>query len=245
MPELSYTPFERVSVGRPVFRIPYLVEAAAGKTVLDLGAYDETALTKTGTGYWLHGELSRKAALVIGVDNSASLPNEGLVTSSNSRILRIPLENLSELTRQFDFDVVVAGELLEHLPDPPGFLGRLRSDRGLSGRTLLITTPNATALHNCGLAFLRRESQHADHLQIYSYKTLNTLFARAGFADREIFPYHVLYSELCLRSGGFRRSVVRAAEAVVHGLEALFPFLAGGWIVKARIPEPAGAPGRN
>jgi hypothetical protein len=213
--------------------------------VLDLGAYDETALSKTGTGYWLHGELSRRAALVIGVDNSAALPSEGLVTSPNSRILRIPLENLSEVTRQFEFDVVVAGELLEHLPDPPGFLGRLRSDSRLSGRTLLVTTPNATALHNCGLAFLRRESQHADHLQIYSYKTLNTLFARAGFSDRQILPYHVLYSELCLRTRGARRSFVRAAELAVHGLEALFPFLAGGWIVKARIPAPAGVPGKN
>ena len=235
MQNLAYTPFEPVPVRRPVDRIPYLVQSVAGKTVLDLGAYDETALSKTGTSYWLHGELSRSAALVIGVDNSPALPEEGLETAPNSRILKFQLENLPELTRRFDFDVVVAGELIEHLSDPLAFLRNLRDDPRLSGRTLLITTPNATALHNCGLALLRRESQHADHLQIYSFKTLNTLFSRAGFPEYEIFPYHVLYSELCLRTGGLRRGLLRALEAGVHAFEALFPMVSGGWIVRARI----------
>jgi len=232
---VTYIPFERVPVGRPVFRIPYVVQAVAGKNVLDLGAYDETALSKAGTPYWLHGQLSRTAALVIGVDNSEALPDGGLVTSSNSRILKFDFESLPTLTKQFDFDIVVAGELIEHLPDPLGFLRRLRADPRLSGRTLIVTTPNATGLHNCGLAFLRRESQHADHLQIYSYKTLNTLFTRAGFADYEIFPYHALYSELCLRIHGIQRGLIRALEVGVHGLEALFPLVSGGFIVTARI----------
>jgi hypothetical protein len=233
---LTYAPFERVPVGRPVCRIPYLVEAAAGKTVLDLGAYDETALTKAGTPYWLHGELSRAAALVIGVDNSSALPEGGMVTGPNSRILKVDFADLPELTEEYDFDVVVAGELIEHLRDPLGLLVTLRDDRRLTGKTLMVTTPNATALHNCGLACLRRESQHADHLQIYSFKTLNTLFTRAGFIDFEILPYHVLFSELCLRSRGIRRSLVRAIELGVHGVETLFPLVSGGWIVKTRVP---------
>lgn len=235
MGNLTYTPFERVPARRPVYRIPYLVEAVAGKTVLDLGAYDETALSKTGTDYWLHGRLAESALLVIGVDNSQALPDEGVVTAPNSRILKFHFENLPELTQRFDFDVVVAGELIEHLSDPLSFLRKLRNDPRLSGRTLLITTPNATALHNCGLALLRRESQHGDHLQIYSYKTLNTLFGRAGFPDYEIFPYHVLYSELCLRTNGIQRGLIRALEAGVHGFEAIFPMISGGWIVRARI----------
>lgn len=233
---VAYAPFERLRVGRPVHRVPYLVEAALGKRVLDLGAYDETALTKAGTSYWLHGELSRTAALVIGVDNSEDLPEEGIETGPNSRILKVSLDSLPKLTKQYDFDVVVAGELIEHLRDPFGFLVDLRADPLLAGKTLMITTPNATALHNCGLACLSRESQHEDHLQIYSFKTLNTLFTRAGFVDFEILPYHVLFSELCLRTRGIRRRLVQALELGVHGVETLFPLVSGGWIVKARFP---------
>jgi methyltransferase family protein len=235
MRRLTYTPFESVPVRRPVFRIPYLVEAVTGKAVLDLGAYDETALTKTDTEYWLHGQLSRTARLVVGLDKSDALPQGGIVTAPNSRILKLDFADLPTVTRQFDFDVVVGGELIEHLSDPLAFLGGLRADPALSDRTLIITTPNATALHNAGLALVRRESQHQDHLQIYSYKTLNTLFVRAGFTDFEIFPYHVLYSELCLRMGGLRRGLIRVAEVAVHGMETLFPLLSGGWIVEARI----------
>ena len=49
--ELRYEPLERLRVPRPVDRISFLVAQCRGKSVLDLGAMDETAVdAKRGRG---------------------------------------------------------------------------------------------------------------------------------------------------------------------------------------------------
>ncbi len=103
-----------------------------------------------------------------------------------------------------------------------------------SGRELLATTPNATSFTNVILAVFNRESSHADHLQVFSYKTLNTLCCHAGFQEWEIRPYYVRYPEVRRRSRGLRGAVVAAAERMVNCGEFLFPLLAGGLILHVR-----------
>jgi 2-polyprenyl-3-methyl-5-hydroxy-6-metoxy-1,4-benzoquinol methylase len=72
---------------------------------------------------------------------------------------------------------VVAGELIEHLENPLQFLRSFRQVSRLKGKALLLSTPNATAIHNCLIALGNRESTHRDHLRILSFKTLSTLLA--------------------------------------------------------------------
>jgi hypothetical protein len=81
------------------------------------------------------------------------------------------------------------------------------------------------------LALASRESNHHDHLQIFSVKTLNTLCLRAGFQDWEIIPYHVYFTEMLLRSTGLRRFLVEISENLVNLAEGLFPLLSGGLIL--------------
>ena len=232
MASLAYTPLEKLTIRRPVDRLAFLREACRGKRVLDLGCYDETSLVKEGTSHWLHGEIGRVAASVLGVDSADALPAEGLVTGDNSRIVRGDVMRLDGVARPEDLDVIVAGELLEHLPDALGFLSGLR--RLFAGRELVLTTPNATSLTNMLLGLTGRENNHPDHLQIYSLKTLNTLCRRAGYGDWEIRPYYMTYAEMILRSGPAAKVAVRAAQATVNAGEALFPLLAGGLILHVR-----------
>jgi trans-aconitate methyltransferase len=229
MKSLRYVPLERLDVRRPVRRSRYIAEHCRDKVVLDLGCRDETALMKCDTPHWLHGEIAKAATRVIGVDNSKDVPAEGLVSAPNAKILRGDVNCLQEVVHDTDIQVLVAGELLEHLPEPLAFLRQLQ--RLYAGRQLLLTTPNATSLANVILAASKRESNHHDHLQIFSIKTLNTLCLRAGFQEWEILPYHVYFTEMILASKGPRRLFVQAAEHMVNWTETAFPMLSGGLIL--------------
>lgn len=234
----AYLPLERLQVPRPVDRISFIKNCCNGKTVLDLGAMDETAYTaKQGRGTWLHEEIAAVAHQVLGIDNSPLVPPDGLRTSKNSTIR---LGNIMQVgamleSESFSPDVIVAGELIEHLENPLLFLKGIRATDRLRGKTLILTTPNATALHNCLIGLISRESTHHDHLCIFSFKTLYTLCNRAGFAEWEIVPYSARFTEMKERNSGFRRSLVCVGEKVINGLEWLFPMMGFGYVVKIQV----------
>ena len=239
MQTLGYTPLEPVRVGRTVDRIDYIVSQCADRHVLDLGCYDETALVKRDTETWLHGRIARVAASVVGVDSSDAIPDEGLVTGPRSRIVRGDVLSFGGAPGSLGghlgdigatpIDVVVAGELIEHLPDTLAFLRAVKVR--WAGRRLILSTPNATSFTNVLLGAAHRESNHRDHLQIYSFKTLHTLCLRAGFEAWTVVPYHVRFTEMALRLAGARRVMVGAAERAVHLWERCFPLHAGGLIL--------------
>jgi hypothetical protein len=226
---LAYSPLEPIQVPRPVDRIEYIVSRCAGARVLDLGCYDETALVKRDTETWLHGRIAAVAAAVLGIDSSEAIPPDGLVTGPNSRIVRGDARAFADALGTGQWDVAVAGELIEHLPNALEFLLTVKA--GLAGRRLILSTPNATSLTNALLGAAGRESNHPDHLQVFSFKTLNTLCLRAGFASWTIVPYFVRYSEMILRARGARRAAVKGAERLVNLWERAFPLHAGGLIL--------------
>jgi hypothetical protein len=237
-PHLRYTPLERIAVVRPVDRVAFIALNCVGHRVLDLGAMDETAwAAKQGRGTWLHEEISRKALRVDGVDSSAQIPVEGLRTAPNATIWRGDITDPKGLVAalQDTPDVVVAGELIEHLENPLQFLKQLAAINCLSGKILILSTPNATALHNILVGLVRRESTHHDHLCILSYKTLATLCTRAGFLEWEIIPYYARFTEMHDRQSGLSRLAVRFAERLINALEWMFPLLSFGYIVRVRL----------
>ncbi len=238
VPRLQYTPLERVAVSRPVDRIPFIAHLCAGRRVLDLGAMDETAWqAKRGHGTWLHEEISRGALEVEGVDNSKVVPAEGLRTAPNALIRRGDVVDPEQIAATLTLtpEVIVAGELIEHLESPLQFLRGFRRSERLAGSTLVLSTPNSTALHNVLIGMMRRESTHRDHLCIFSYKTLATLCTRAGFTRWEITPYYARFTEMYQRQRGPARLAVRAAERVINLVEWLFPLLSFGYIVRIEL----------
>jgi hypothetical protein len=235
IPRLGYAPLERLTVAHPVDRIKFIAGACAGRRVLDLGAMDETAwAAKRGRGTWLHEEIGLVALRVDGVDNSAHIPADGLRTGPNATIRRGDITDPRRLVDELEEspDVVVAGEVIEHLENPLEFLRRFTGTDRLAGKTFILSTPNATALHNLLIGLVRRESTHHDHLCILSYKTLTTLCTRAGFSKWEIIPYFARFTEMQDRQSGLARLGVRVAERIVNALEWVFPLLSFGYIVR-------------
>lgn len=234
MRQLKYTPGEKLSVSTPVDRLKYITNACTGKNVLDLGCYDETALIKRESGTYLFGEISKVAKTHIGLDNAATLPEEGITFSPTERILKADIRDLNKIGLSVsDFDVIVAGELIEHLPNTAEFFSVIKET--FPGSRLICSTPNATSLTNCLLALSKKESCHIDHLQIYSFKTLNTLCIRAGFREWKIIPYHVKFTEMILRTVGLKKFSVVFSESLINMLERLFPLGSGGVILDIEV----------
>lgn len=235
--QLSYTALEKIHVQKPVDRIEYLCQKATNKYILDLGALDETAYTcKEGTRYWLHQQLAETAFFVRGIDNSVLLENKPLRPFSNSVIQKGDVFNLDEVIEEHGRpDLIVAGELIEHLPNSLQFLQYLKRIKTLQGVQFIFTTPNACCLHNFIIGLCNRESTHQDHLTILSYKTLNTLCHKADFQSWECIPYHMKFPEMISKTTGFQRWSTIIFEKTVNYGERLFPILSGGWIVNVTI----------
>lgn len=231
--KLRYEPLEPLRVPRPVDRVERVVELCRGRRVLDLGCLDETAQVKRAGREWLHARIAEVATEVLGVDSSTTLPEGGLVTSPTSRIVPGDVTALDGLRQDLGrFDLVVAGELIEHLPDVQAFLTQVK--RLFPGKSLVFTTPNATSIGNVVLAFADRESNHRDHVAIFSFKTLHTLCERARFDDFGIEPYHTYFTEMVLRNPGPRATLVRGFELIARTTESFAPLLAFGFVVHVR-----------
>lgn len=232
--ELNYTPTEKLEIAKPVKRVKYITNICINKHVLDLGCFDETALIKENSSDYLFQQISGVAALHIGVDNSRLLPPEGIVYADGAKIIRGDIYELNKLDLQsYSFDIIIAGELIEHLPDTLQFFKNLKRD--FCGKRLICSTPNTTSFGNMVLALFKRESCHKDHFQVYSYKTLNTLCRTAEFKSWQIIPYHVKFTEMIMNAGGIKKQMVKFSESMVNGIEYLFPLTAGGYLIDIEI----------
>ncbi len=166
MAKLAYETLERLHVPRPVERVGFIAGRCHGKRVLDIGCLDETALEKRETEEWLHRRIGLVAQDVIGVDLSDRLPAEGLVTGPNSRIMKGDGTN-PDLAPEA-VDIIVAGEFIEHIPNPLDFLSTMRTR--YPGREMVLSTPNGVSFANAVLGTIGREAQHQDHLITSTYK---------------------------------------------------------------------------
>jgi SAM-dependent methyltransferase len=224
---------EKLSVRQPVDRLSFIAELCREKTVLDIGCFDETALAKRYTEHWLHGRIGAQARRVVGIDSSSQIPPEGIRTGGNSIIYRGDGVDIDrEILQSDNFEIIVAGEFIEHIENPLRFLKSMK--QAFPGRDLVISTPNGVCFANTLLGSIGREVQHPDHLHNFSFKILNTLCQRAGFRDWEIVPYRFYATEMILRTRGARGFVV-LVERCIRVVERFFPLLSFGYIVRAKL----------
>jgi len=160
-------------------RDEHLVAMARGKRVLHVGCAD-WPITAERSDDLLHARLTEASPDVVGIDISERGLEE-LRRRGFENVMHGDAQRLDEHFPDQHFDLIVAGETLEHLPNPGLFLESARRVLRDDG-TLLITVPNAFYLLRLIVLFLRRsEIVHRDHNYYFSIKTLNRLLATAGF----------------------------------------------------------------
>ena len=142
----------------PVFdRVEYLTKASRNKVIMDLGASGSMSET-----------LREVATVYHGVD---------IVPSDKPNYYQMDLEQADALPEVDGLQIIVGGEIIEHLSNAGRFLDLLHG----AGCQVILTTPNAFSTGGDG--FLKRgiEAVNGEHVAWYSYHTLKTLVERHGF----------------------------------------------------------------
>ncbi len=216
---------------KPVQRVEFIKKACAGKKVLHLGCtnypYTEDSIKQN---MLLHSELEKICGELYGFDYDRKgidiLEEKGF-----KNLYRADLENLDDVDLDEKFDVIIAGEMIEHLSNPGLFLRGIQ--RFMSRETdLIITTINAY----CGFRFavyaLRskggwNEPVHPDHIAYYSYKTLSLVINREDLDVRDFYFYDV---------GTEHREYLHWWYRIVNdACVKFFPYLTDGIIAVCRI----------
>lgn len=178
-----------------VDRVEFIKKMCVGKKVLHLGCtnypFTEDSIQKN---MLLHHELAKVAKTLHGFDfDRAGL--DILAKAGAVNLHFADLEKLEEVELDETFDVIIAGEMIEHLSNPGLFLRGIK--RFMSDQTeLVITTINAYSGMRFFIYGLRgrggeREPVHPDHVAYYSYKTLSEVINREKLEIKDFLFYDV------------------------------------------------------
>jgi 2-polyprenyl-3-methyl-5-hydroxy-6-metoxy-1,4-benzoquinol methylase len=178
------SPWERIPAGLEPqdfrARLAFLLtHVHAGQRVLDVGCGEgRFAAALAGTG-----------AQVVGIDVAEEPLRRARAQHPDLDVRLVALEGPWPL-QDASFDVVWAGETIEHVQDTAAWLSEVR--RVLrSGGELLLSTPAHGPLTMLGLALSRRAfaahfDPRSEHLRFYSRATLTELLEDFGFQEIEL-----------------------------------------------------------
>ena len=178
-----------------VEREAWILDLAAGKRVLHLGFIGETegTLERRVAAFdrSFHARLMGRARVVVGVDQAREVVDElsrrGVENLHTGDAENLPQELLSE-----PFDLIVAGDLIEHLSNPGLMLDGLRPLLAGGGQ-MVLTTPNALGLPNYLRFVAKKFREGADHTLSFNVYTLTHLLERHGWTiDRTLTAYQSL-----------------------------------------------------
>lgn len=178
-----------------VQRLDLIRDYCRGKSVLHLGCtnypYTEEAIANE---MLLHFELEKIASEIYGFDADQQ-GLEILARNGCSNLYSADLESLENAPVARTFEVIVAGEIIEHLNNPGLFLNGIKRFMNPDSR-LLITTINAYCAMRFAVYALRgrggiNEFVHPDHVAYYSYSTLRLLLSRHNFEVEKFLFYDI------------------------------------------------------
>jgi predicted TPR repeat methyltransferase len=208
-----------------------LTDLAANKRVAHIGFVDANLTpSKQAQGTWLHGRLDEVARELVGLDVSA----EGVQAAGDAGydVYMIDCQDPDGVARLglAPAELVVAGEVLEHLDSPGDFLDAMRILLAPGG-WLVLTTPNALRLTNVLGALLGREFVSPEHLAWQSPQTIRALLNRHGF-DLVELSYYANTGEESIATG-VKRAAVVGLRGLLRLTTLMRPALADGLFVVA------------
>lgn len=155
-------------------KINFFSQLAEGKNVLDIGVVQHE-LEKVDNRTWLHRALCIKSKKILGID----IDLEG-VNSLNNRGFNVVHADAQAFELENKFDVIIAGDLIEHLDNPGGFLECVKKHLDTDG-IFAVSTPNPfwwkTYLH---VLIKGNSCPHPEHTCWYCEQTLIQLLERHG-----------------------------------------------------------------
>lgn len=174
-----------------IYRKDEIVRYCKDKNVLHLGfiqhdLYEE----KIKEDNWLHAKIAKVSNQIVGFDY-LNEHIEKIKKKYYYECYYADVMKLEEVQLDDKFDVIVCGELIEHIENPGLMLDgikRFMHDESI----LVITTPNPWSKARIKLiqqGVLENKWLNKEHVCWYSFETLQQLLFRKGFAE-ELFDYY-------------------------------------------------------
>lgn len=213
--------------GLPVVedRERWLMLRCSGRTVLHVGCADRETFEQQPERH-LHRQLAGVAGQLAGID----IDPEGILQLHDAGYTDLLVADLTTTTGRKktlslvhqlgNLDLIVAGDVLEHLEEPGRFVAGLIQLSRTTGAPCVLSTINHTYAGAFVDALRRRERVHPEHTAYYSMTTLKNLLIRADAPEPLRFRYYINPSP--------RRLVTLAKR----GATRLFPPLAEGILVE-------------
>ena len=214
---------------RYVDRMDFIVEAVADRRVLDCGVVGETydvadaRVEKIVSS--LHFRVAATAREAVGIDHAEDVVRELQSRHPHLRLRACDIEDVERAVAEWaPFELVLFGDLVEHLGNPGRALDAVRSVL-VPGGELILTTPNAFGLPNYLRFVTGRFREGDDHVASYNKHTLRNLLERHGFVVERVLTALVRPPR-----SRVRRALYRPATWLLR----LFPELGGTLVVVAR-----------
>lgn len=145
-------------------------EVVSGNRVLDVGCLGTDTVTD------LHDQIRSWSDETIGIDLNKELAAEiddVIIADAESYQIDKPV------------DVIVAGDLIEHLSNPGQFVARCDENLASNGRVLIVT-PNGLGYRHFMNHLLMKDAVNRNHTCWFDAQTLRQLFARYGFREERL-----------------------------------------------------------
>ena len=168
-----------------VSRWGFILSKCKGKSVLHLGCIGNTigSTSEKVKGMVessvLHAQLHEICEDLVGIDYDRIAVDE-LINRGFSEILYGEAQHLEEVELLKTFDIILCGDLIEHLSEPGKMLEGIKRFMHRDSE-LLITTPNSFGFLHFLRYSIRLFREGSDHVLSFSIFTLQNLICRYGF----------------------------------------------------------------
>ena len=185
-------------------RLDLLTELCSKKRVVHIGFADHIELieSKILKNQWLHKRLIDASAQCLGIDlndEAVTFVKEKLKIDNIFTYDMIDSPPFERIIKE-KWDILLLGEIIEHIDNPATFLQILREKYGSSVDSLVITAPNAFRYWNWKMLINKREYINSDHRFWFTPYTLAKIAFQAGwipgrfeYADGTRYPKRLLY----------------------------------------------------
>ena len=176
-----------------IFRKDKIVDLCKNKSVLHLGFIQHANLynKKIEEGDWLHSKIAEVANHLVGIDY-LDVEVQKIKREYGYEVYTGDVTLLAELKLTSIFDVIVCGELIEHLENPGLMLAGIK--KFMTSETIIIfTTPNPWSVETS--YYVRNRIPEVgwvnpEHTMWFSYQTLKQILIRTGYTPIIVDYYY-------------------------------------------------------
>ena len=212
---------------RHINREAVILELASGKRVLHLGCVGHEAWEESDPAHRyqqsMHAKIEGVARELVGVDTNAEAIEGYEQAGIETGMIVGSVERLEALDLGGAFDVIVSGNVIEHLSNPGGMLDGMRA-LSHPGTAVLVSTPHALGLR-LYVRHVRGQFQESkDHMMTFNGPSLANLMERHGFRVVSVDTSYAEVSRMSLKA------------RVAHTLMNRAPRFGRTLIVQAELP---------